>query len=84
MVHLHFTGFGIELGVDCSYDSVKIHDGASPSAPLLGTYCGTDSPGDITSSGNTLFVSFTSDYSETRDGFGVMYNAKSVAKGKQR
>ena len=82
LVHLHFTGFDIEFTYDCSYDSVKIHDGAGPSAPLLDTYCGSDSPGDITSSGNTLFVSFSSDNSITKDGFNVIYKAKSVAKGK--
>ena len=76
MVHLHFTDFDIEFHTECSYDSVKIYDGASPSARLLGTYCGSDTPGYITFAGNMLFVIFTSDSLKRSDGFKVMYNAK--------
>ncbi|KAI0238732.1 Chymotrypsin-like elastase family member 2A [Lamellibrachia satsuma] len=78
-VHLHFTMFEVEGNDDCSYDSVKVYNGDSRSAPLLNTFCGSDSPGDITSDGNTLVVSFLSDNTILSDGFSIQHSAQTIA-----
>ncbi|KAI0215046.1 Exoskeleton protein RP43 [Lamellibrachia satsuma] len=78
-MRLHFTRFNLEYGrSSCPYDRVKIYDGSSVYAPLKGTYCGSRVPSDITSSGNVVFVSFTSDHSITRSGFWIQYSLLST------
>ena len=72
---MQFLNFDIESGSNCNRDNVRIYDGSDISAPLLYTLCGSDLPGDIKSSGNTLFVQFTTDDGGTRDGFSVYYSA---------
>jgi hypothetical protein len=62
VVTLTFTEFNIENG----WDFMRIYNGTSAAAPLIGTYTGTNSPGTVTASlvGNPsgcLFVAFTSD-----------------------
>jgi PKD repeat protein len=54
-----FTAFNIEAQASCNKDFLKIHDGTNSFAPLIGTYCGTDSPGTVTATnaeGALLFV----------------------------
>ena len=65
--------FDLEDSSSCSNNSVKVYDGSSASAPLKGTYCGTSIPAEIMSSGNTMFVTFTSDGSVTKYGFSSLY-----------
>ncbi len=64
-ITLTFTDFDLEAG----YDSLWIYDGASTSAPLIGGYSGTTSPGTITSSGPYLTLKFYSDGATVKDGF---------------
>ncbi|CAG5122170.1 unnamed protein product, partial [Candidula unifasciata] len=52
---------------------VSIHDGNSESAPLLGQFCGESLPPNITSSGNTMYISFSSDDSVNDWGFKGKY-----------
>ncbi|KAI0222187.1 Cubilin [Lamellibrachia satsuma] len=74
-VQLHFLSFELEASTDCSFDSVNIYDGHDTSAPLLQTSCGHTVPGDIASSGDTMFVRFKTDHSGTYGGFSVYYSA---------
>lgn len=64
-----FIIFDIEDEPTCGFDYLKIYNGASTSAPLLGTYCGTNTPGQITSTdpSGSLTFEFHSDggYSTT-------------------
>jgi gliding motility-associated-like protein len=59
-----FTAFNVED----TYDFLYIYDGTNTSAPLIGTYTGTTSPGTITASNpsGVLTFEFTSD-SSTKD-----------------
>ena len=66
---------------ECSFDFVKVYDGASSSAPLVSTFCGNDNPGDITAAGNTVFVTFTSDIVQNGAGFRIQYTAKPQSTG---
>nr|KAG5698139.1 hypothetical protein BaRGS_001734 [Batillaria attramentaria] len=53
----------------CYYDWVKIYDGND----LLGQYCGVSAPDTITSTSNTLTVTFYTDWSVTFEGFSASY-----------
>ena len=54
-----FSSFSLQTDANCFYDYLKIYDGNSTSAPLLGTWCGTNSPGTVIASnpsGSLTFV----------------------------
>ncbi|CAH3157124.1 unnamed protein product [Pocillopora meandrina] len=55
------------------YDFVNVYDGRSTSSPLIGRYHGTSLPPVVTSSSNQLFITFTSDLSVRKPGFGASY-----------
>lgn len=79
----NFQSFDIEDNSSCEYDWLKIYDGENTSASLIGTYCGTDSPGIIeaTSASGALTFEFHSDSSMTREGWEALigcYNPASV------
>ncbi|XP_078582053.1 cubilin-like isoform X2 [Branchiostoma floridae x Branchiostoma japonicum] len=63
---------------DCGDDYVMVHDGNTQQAPMIGTYCGTRVPAPITSLGQYLTVTFTSDNSIQRSGFSALYT-KSIS-----
>lgn len=58
------------------YDFVNVYDGRSSSSPLIGRYHGTSLPPVVTSSSNQLFITFTSDLSVRKPGFGASYRGK--------
>ncbi|MDO7847836.1 T9SS type A sorting domain-containing protein [Hymenobacter sp. M29] len=66
-VQLAFTSFATED----TYDFLYIYDGPSTSAPLIGQYSGSTSPGTVTASNATgqLTVRFTSDVNTTDTGW---------------
>lgn len=66
-----FSAFTLETQTICTNDYLKIYDGATELAPLIGTYCGTTSPGTVTATndnGEILFV-FHSNSTSTRTGW---------------
>ena len=68
MVQLSFTSFATETG----YDYVRIYDGSSTTAPLLGTFTGSIGPSlplTATNAAGALTVQFVSDGSVTLAGF---------------
>ncbi len=70
-IRMDFLEFDIEPQATCNYDRLEIYDGSSTSATLIGSYCGTDSPGSAEASNaeGCLTFLFHSDYSETRPGW---------------
>ena len=68
-LNLNFTEFSLED----NYDSLWIYDGNSTNAPLIGGYSGTNSPGNIISSGNALTIKFHSDGATTESGFKAIW-----------
>ena len=78
-MRLHFTSFNTES----SYDKVRVYDGNDTTASLLYTFSGTSRPSDVFSSGNTVFVSFVTDGSNTRDGFNIVYSTIGPGKTKR-
>ncbi|WP_420551991.1 GEVED domain-containing protein [Tenacibaculum aiptasiae] len=70
-VTLNFSSFNTESG----YDFVTVYDGSSASATQLGKFSGTSTPNAVTSTGNAMFVKFTSDGSVTSAGWAANYTS---------
>ena len=51
-ISFDFTTFDVEHEVNCAYDYLSIYDGENTSAPLIGKYCGTVSPGSVSGENN--------------------------------
>ncbi|MCW3070794.1 MAG: hypothetical protein JWO44_684 [Bacteroidetes bacterium] len=69
-VTLNFSSFSTEL----NYDTLWIYDGASITAPLIGAYHGSMSPGTITSSGGALTIRYKSDVATQAAGWQAIWN----------
>ncbi len=67
---LTFTAFSTESG----YDFVKVYDGTSTSASLLGNFSGSSIPAPISSTGPNLYITFISDEYVTSSGFDATFN----------
>ena len=64
-----FTMFDVEVG----YDTLFIYDGASTSAPLIGAYTGSSSPGTFNTSDGSLTFYWKSDGATVAPGFNANY-----------
>jgi len=71
-VRLVFEAFSTEK----SMDFVKIYDGATTSSPLLKTLFGNRVPAAITSTGNKLHITFSSDSTVALSGFQAVASAE--------
>lgn len=69
-IELAFQSMSTESG----YDVVNVYDGGSSSATSLGTFSGTTIPQNVRSTGSTMTVTFSSDYSVNAAGFTAQYN----------
>ncbi|MBI3518795.1 MAG: M6 family metalloprotease domain-containing protein [Bacteroidetes bacterium] len=85
VIKADFIEFDVEDEPSCGYDYLKIYDGPNTSSTLLGMYCGTNSPGQVTSShasGALTFV-FHSDEGYTTTGWKAIISCL-TATGVQR
>ncbi|MBL7897993.1 MAG: T9SS type A sorting domain-containing protein, partial [Crocinitomicaceae bacterium] len=69
-IDVSFSAFNIES----NYDYLYIYDGPSTASPLIGTYTGTTSPGNFSTSSGSVTFRFTSDVSTVSSGFLATYN----------
>lgn len=71
MVNVTFMEFSVEEQSVCSYDWLKIYDGNSTSAALIGTFCGTGLSESYTATNpaGALTFEFHSDVSVTEPGW---------------
>ncbi len=69
-VSMNFSSFSMEL----NYDSLFIYDGPSTASPLIGTYTGTNSPGNISASGPSLTLRSKSDVGIVQSGYYAIWN----------
>ncbi|KAG7527098.1 cubilin [Solea senegalensis] len=58
----------------CYFDSLVIRDGETSLSPVLATSCGRDPPGPLHSTGDTMFIHFSSDNSISGRGFNASYS----------
>ncbi len=57
-VKAEFLSFELESSNDCEYDYLNIYNGLSVSSPLIGTYCGNNTPGTIESTDTSGALTF--------------------------
>jgi len=72
--------FDVQTDASCNKDWLKIYNGISTSAPLIGKYCGTSSPGQISASNadGALTFEFHSDNSTTKPGWKALIFCEST------
>ena len=81
-IKLDFIHFDLEYQSTCQYDWLEIRNGNASTSPLIGSRrCGDIIPGPVLSSGNQLYMKFSSDGSKSRSGFEINVS-KSNATGK--
>ncbi|MEQ8908193.1 MAG: CUB domain-containing protein [Vicingaceae bacterium] len=68
-ISLSWNRFNVESG----FDFVTVYDGNNLSAPVIGTYSGSNLPPSVTSSGGSLLVEFTTDFTVTEFGWEATY-----------
>lgn len=71
---LIFEEFDLENSNNCEYDYLKIFNGENTQAPLIGSFCGSNSPDTIVANNNlkALTLVFHSDEYEQRKGFKII------------
>ncbi|KAM8953256.1 astacin-like metalloendopeptidase [Pelodytes ibericus] len=72
-VSLTFGDFVLQYSSACSNDYLTVINGATLTAPVLGTFCGSEMPPNLVSSGNVIMVHFHSDASGEDWGFQASY-----------
>ncbi|XP_055944726.1 cubilin-like isoform X2 [Argiope bruennichi] len=80
-IQFHFATLQLEVHSNCSYDYVKVYDGASDTDPVIGTYCTSVTPPPLTTSGHSALVVFHSDNSGQYGGFHITYSSQSNVQG---
>ena len=75
-IHLDVLGINVKslLSSSCQFDYIEIRDGGSANAPLIGQYCGNVAPNPITTTGNAMYVRFSTDFSVVHSGFKMTYS----------
>ncbi|XP_053120680.1 cubilin [Hemicordylus capensis] len=76
LVNLTFSTFTLEAASSpqgCRFDYVKLYDGSSENAPLVGSFCGSSIPAPFVSTDKFLTVKFVTDMTVERAGFNATY-----------
>ncbi|XP_063159632.1 cubilin [Candoia aspera] len=73
-VEFNILALDVESHGSCSYDKLVFRDGDNGLAPVLSTVCGREVPGPIRSTGDAMFIQFTSDSSTTGTGFNASFH----------
>ncbi|XP_003786834.1 cubilin [Otolemur garnettii] len=73
-VELDILSLDIEADSACNYDKLVIRDGDNNMAPELAILCGREIPRPIWSTGEHMFIRFTSDMSVTGKGFNASFH----------
>ncbi|CAB1449409.1 unnamed protein product, partial [Pleuronectes platessa] len=74
IVEFNILSLDMEDYPSCFFDSLVIRDGATSMSPVLATVCGRDPPGPLHSTGDSMFIHFSSDSSVTGRGFNASYS----------
>ncbi|KAI0233509.1 Cubilin [Lamellibrachia satsuma] len=70
-----FGHLAMEAHTNCSYDYLKIHDGLLEEDPVLQTYCDSQDPAPLRTTGPYALVRFHSDRGSSDRGFHITYAA---------
>ncbi|KAM6948737.1 neuropilin and tolloid-like protein 1 [Aplochiton taeniatus] len=66
--------YSIEPSWECKFDHIEVRDGPFSFSPIIGRYCGQDSPAYMSSSGRYLYIKFVADGELEAMGFSARYN----------
>jgi PKD repeat protein len=77
MIKVSFTAFELEADPGCSRDWLRVFDGADTTSTLIGTFCGTNSPGILLASNGGLTFQFHSDSTNNAMGWSAMVQCDS-------
>ncbi|XP_038057449.1 adhesion G protein-coupled receptor E2-like [Patiria miniata] len=72
-VQIRRDDFQLEGRTTKCWDFLKVYDGSDANAPLIGEYCGTEFPEEITSTGSSVYLHFETDSVEGFRGFQLHY-----------
>uniref|UniRef100_H2YKV3 CUB domain-containing protein n=1 Tax=Ciona savignyi TaxID=51511 RepID=H2YKV3_CIOSA len=73
-IALSFLSFDLEVSDSCKFDYVQIREGPTIASPLIGRFCGKQTPSNIVySTSNYLTVQMVSDGSVGTQGFNASY-----------
>jgi hypothetical protein len=71
----HITLSFDEFNTESSNDIVKVYDGANTTDPLLGTFSGSSIPSSVSSTGDKMLVTFTTNSNTTSSGWKASYTS---------
>lgn len=66
--------YSIEPSWECKFDHIEVRDGPFGFSPIIGRYCGQESPNYVRSSGRYLYIKFVADGELEAIGFSARYN----------
>ncbi|XP_063742396.1 neuropilin and tolloid-like protein 1 isoform X2 [Eleginops maclovinus] len=66
--------YSIEPSWECKFDHIEVRDGPFLFSPILGRFCGQESPSYVRSSGRYLYIKFVADGELEAMGFSARYN----------
>lgn len=66
--------YALEPSWECKFDYIEVRDGPFSSSPIIGRYCGQQSPMYVRSSGRYLWIKFVADSELEAIGFSARYN----------
>ncbi|KAF5897729.1 membrane frizzled-related protein [Clarias magur] len=79
VIQLSFHNFSLETQDVCEFDYVEVHDGINTGdSSILGRFCGSDLPPDLTSTGPVMSVEFVADDGVADSGFYASYQVISL------
>lgn len=64
----------IEPSWECKFDHIEVRDGPFGFSPIIGRYCGQESPAYVRSTGRYLYIKFVADGELEAIGFSARYN----------
>ncbi|KAL9955436.1 hypothetical protein ACROYT_G036764 [Oculina patagonica] len=74
-IKLNFTDFDLENSSGCEHAYVRVYDGLNTTDPSLGTFCGSEIPTGVRSSGNQMLVVFQANRGDKFKGFRAYYDS---------
>lgn len=74
-ITLNFTDFELENSSRCERAYVQVYDGPNTTDPSLGTFCGSEIPPGVRSSGNHMLVVFQAYRGNNFKGFRAYYDS---------
>lgn len=66
--------YSIEPSWECKFDHIEARDGPFGFSPIIGRFCGQESPAYVRSSGRYLYIKFVADGELEAIGFSARYN----------